>query len=375
MAVGAATLMAGAAQAQVWSDDMESYPLGQLDGQGRWKGWDSNNTLFSNVVNSQASGGAQSAEVAVGADTICDYDLLPPIDMSSGGFSVTQKILCPTGSVGKTYYIIMNDYNDFGPYEWSVQIGFNMDAGMVECDCGTNGTVTAPINFGAWAEVQCDFDLDGDNVDIYYDGSFLASYPPSMGVFGTDSYASLQIDALDLYPDGPGFPNTSPVYFDDFNIDPAGPQDIGTPFCFGDGTGTTCPCGNSGGAGEGCGNSTGSGGGLAATGDTTAGGNQSYNASNLIAGQPALLFSGNNAINGGLGITFGDGLRCAGQGVQRHGVRVPDSNGDASWGSPLPNTNWVAGDTKHFQGWYRDPSGSPCGNGFNLTNGHTITFN
>ena len=78
LAAGAVAVMASAAQAQVWSDDMESYPLGQLDGQDRWKGWDSNNTLFSDVVNTQANGGAQSAEVKVGADTICDYDLLPP---------------------------------------------------------------------------------------------------------------------------------------------------------------------------------------------------------------------------------------------------------------------------------------------------------
>ena len=375
MAVGAVAMMASAAQAQVWSDDMESYPLGQLDGQDRWKGWDANNTLFSDVVNTQANGGAQSAEIKVGADTICDYDLLPPVQMDSGGFSVTQMVLCPTGSVGKTYFIVLNDYNDFGPYEWSVQMGLNMDAGMVECDCGTNGSVTAPLVFGSWAEIRCDFDLDGDNVDIYYDGSFLASYPPSMGVFGTDAYASLHVDALDLYPDGPGFPNTSPIYFDDFNIDPAGPQDVGTSFCFGDGSGTGCPCGNSGGAGEGCGNSGGSGGGLAATGDSNAGGSQSYNATNLIPGQPALLFSGGNAINGGLGITFGDGLRCAGQGVQRHGVQGPDASGNASWTSPLPNENWGPGDTKHFQGWYRDPSGSPCGAGFNLTNGHTINFN
>ena len=33
----------------------------------------------------------------------------------------------------------------------------------------------------------------------------------------------------------------------------------------------------------------------------------------------------------------------------------------------------VPGATWNFQGWYRDPAG-PCGTGFNLTNGTSITF-
>jgi hypothetical protein len=35
---------------------------------------------------------------------------------------------------------------------------------------------------------------------------------------------------------------------------------------------------------------------------------------------------------------------------------------------------WISGDTRYFQTWYRDPSGGPCGAGFNLTNGMELTF-
>jgi hypothetical protein len=72
---------------------------------------------------------------------------------------------------------------------------------------------------------------------------------------------------------------------------------------------------------------------------------------------------------------------------------VPDGSGcaasDASCGTPAggtpgpissnPNQGSAAsplmvGDTGCYQFWYRDPVGSPCGAGFNLTNAYTITW-
>lgn len=72
---------------------------------------------------------------------------------------------------------------------------------------------------------------------------------------------------------------------------------------------------------------------------------------------------------------FGDGLRCAGGGVQRLGVRIPNENGVARFGPGLAESGqWHAGDVKRFQVWYRDPAGTPCGTGFNLSNGLQISF-
>jgi hypothetical protein len=149
-------------------------------------------------------------------------------------------------------------------------------------------------------------------------------------------------------------------------------------FCFGDGSGTSCPCTNPSavGAGQGCANSTGEGGrlvcddGLQASDDDL----RAY-ACGLLAGQPALLFSGEQAVNGGAGVIFGDGLRCAGGNTIRLAVRFADGSGRADWGPGLGATGgWSAGDTRSLQGWYRDPAGSPCGAGFNLTNGVELTF-
>lgn len=149
-----------------------------------------------------------------------------------------------------------------------------------------------------------------------------------------------------------------------------------TSYCAGDGGSTPCPCGNTGSFGQGCANSSGIGSKL-----DTAGSNYVlvddavFSAAGLLPGQPALLFAGENAVGGGNGVMFGDGLRCAGSNVVRLGVQVPDSQGAASWGPGfVAQQGWVAGDTRMFQVWYRDPAGSPCGAGFNLSSAVETTF-
>ncbi|MCB9915508.1 MAG: FG-GAP repeat protein [Planctomycetes bacterium] len=142
-------------------------------------------------------------------------------------------------------------------------------------------------------------------------------------------------------------------------------------FCFGDGSVHACPCANRGGAGEGCANSTGAGARLEPGGSSSvADDDLTFLAAGLPAGQPALLFVGTQTVLGGAGTVFGDGLRCAGGAVRRLGVAAADATGTVAW-SALSSVQgrWSVGDLRRFQAWYRDSSGSPCGAGFNLTQG------
>ncbi len=150
---------------------------------------------------------------------------------------------------------------------------------------------------------------------------------------------------------------------------------VGLSYCSGNGSATACPCANLSLTG-GCANSSGAGGRLSAFGSLSAASDDiTFSASGLLPGQPVLLFSANNAVAGGSGVLFGDGLRCAGGFVRRLGVSPPDAAGNASWGPGLRVVGgWNGGDIRRFQGWYRDPVGGPCGNEFNLTNGLTVTF-
>jgi hypothetical protein len=148
-------------------------------------------------------------------------------------------------------------------------------------------------------------------------------------------------------------------------------------FCFGDGSGTACPCGNAGVAGSGCASSA-----YAEGCELSAAGTPSIANDTLVLSavrstpsQPGIFFLANNAVNSGMGNSFGDGLRCAGGGVKRLQVRFAGGAGFASSSVNISQAaGLVAGDLKRLQWWYRNPVGSPCGYGFNLSNGLEVTW-
>jgi len=137
-----------------------------------------------------------------------------------------------------------------------------------------------------------------------------------------------------------------------------------------------CPCGNTGAVGEGCANGTGSGAVMSGAGSASAGASSFVlSAVQLIPSQPGLYFQGNNAIAGGQGINFGDGLRCAGGAVVRLQVRFAASDGTSATTIDIATKGGVsAGDVKRYQIWYRDPNTSPCGAFFNLSNGLEVVW-
>ena len=153
-------------------------------------------------------------------------------------------------------------------------------------------------------------------------------------------------------------------------------SDPGTSFCVGDGVSTPCPCGNPSTNGGGCANGTGDGGVLSGSGAASVSlDSLVLSSTGLVSGQPGLYFQGNNAINGGLGNPFGDGLRCAGGGVIRLQVGFADAGGaSATTANLVLKGGVIAGDTKRYQLWYRDPLTTPCGSSFNLSNGVEMVF-
>lgn len=123
-------------------------------------------------------------------------------------------------------------------------------------------------------------------------------------------------------------------------------------------------------------NSVGSGALISATGvPSFTSNNFELSAVGLPANKPGLFFYGQNTTVS----VLGDGLLCLAGSITRLGVTSSGAFGLAiqlqdlnsapySGGSGLTQ----AGDTRHFQYWYRDPSfGS---SGFNLTDGLTVTF-
>ena len=158
------------------------------------------------------------------------------------------------------------------------------------------------------------------------------------------------------------------------------------PFCFGDGTGTACPCGNSGLAGRGCENSSTTGGAL------LAGSGQPLLSADTLqlsasAERPTALsvFWQGDAETGGS--VFGDGVACLGGQLKRlytHpavggavtaplGTDLPVAARSAALGNPI-----APGTVRVYHVFYRDPSASFCpapfGSTLNTTNGLRVLW-
>lgn len=151
-------------------------------------------------------------------------------------------------------------------------------------------------------------------------------------------------------------------------------------YCFGDGSGTACPCGNNSqpGDGQGCLNSTGKGGLLQLAGTPSVGNDTATLEGEKMPNSSALYFQGTTRTNGGAGNVFGDGLQCAGGAVIRLGTKtnVAGKSQFPSGSDPLLSVRGAVtpGATRTYQVWYRNASAFCTTSTFNLTNGLELTW-
>jgi hypothetical protein len=133
----------------------------------------------------------------------------------------------------------------------------------------------------------------------------------------------------------------------------------GVPVCFGDGTGTPCPCAN-GGPGEGCRNSTGVGAKLVNIGGNDFSADDAFLvATGLVPNTNGLIFAGVTLVNGGAGATLSAGLLCVNP-IKRLGIQTATAGGVITLQTPIAASGGVLtlGQPWYFQAWYRDPAGA-----------------
>jgi hypothetical protein len=151
-----------------------------------------------------------------------------------------------------------------------------------------------------------------------------------------------------------------------------------TPFCFGDGSGTACPCGNTGSTGNGCASSVNPAGAHLAASGTPSIGNDTLSLNGTgMPNSSALYFQGTAQSGGGLGVVFGDGLRCAGGSVIRLGTKVNVGGSSSYPGGSTPISikgNNAAGNTRTYQIWYRNAAAFCNPETFNLSNGGQVVW-
>jgi hypothetical protein len=154
----------------------------------------------------------------------------------------------------------------------------------------------------------------------------------------------------------------------------------GNSFCFGDGSGTACPCGNNGASRRGCGNAVNPLGALlwengfpSISNDTV-----HFAVSGVPGASQTLLFQGTVPF---VGIPFGDGLRCVGGNVRRLLIR-PALCGNREYGYGVPGDPSISSiggvvipGTRYYQVQYRDGNPTFCTPSlFNFTNGYQLNW-
>jgi len=165
------------------------------------------------------------------------------------------------------------------------------------------------------------------------------------------------------------------IGWDDFSFS----LETGNGFCAGDGTATACPCANSGAAGRGCSNSVNAAGArLSASGVASIGIDSLMLFGSGMPNSSALYFQGTGQVSGGMGVTFGDGLRCAGGTLLRLKI-VSNTAGISQYPQAGDPSISVRGQitmpgSRSYQVWYRNAATFCTAQTFNLSNGWSVTW-
>jgi hypothetical protein len=296
-----------------------------------------------------------------------------------GGFTFQSSQ--PTG--GLTWRLYCADVNNDGSVDVTGSNGLTGNAFVALNEGG--GNLAAPVVYptdGFSTDTDlCDLDGDGDLdwiVSNFSGRNYILFLNDGAGGF-------TQHDVWDAIDRPAG---VIPMDFDrDGDLDLALLDEIGdyvtfmenqsgptSVFCFGDGSGTSCPCGNVGDPGHGCENLHGTGGVNFAVSSVTpaAGGDMAEvvaDGFNPAATVPFIPIRGATVANGGNGAVFGDGLACVGAPV----IRLPVRFGMA--GSQAWTMLHLSGPgTFHYQLVYRSQGNFCDPSQFNTSNGLTINW-
>lgn len=154
----------------------------------------------------------------------------------------------------------------------------------------------------------------------------------------------------------------------------------GVSFCYGDGSGTACPCGNGSAQGQnaGCLNALGLAGALGGSGNPSIAADTFTLLGSGMTDSFVLYFQGTAAQNASAGTVFGDGKMCAGGTIIRLGLALNSAGASqfpAAGGTAIHLSGaTVAGNVRHYQGWYRDSAAFCSTSTFNLTNGYRVIW-
>jgi RHS repeat-associated protein len=146
--------------------------------------------------------GGASTSVVGASDLVHTYS-----GATNGIWAYTARQFVPTNFSGRQYFILLNKYNDGGPYNWSIQVYFDSAQNKVISDFdGAN----LPLIKGRWVDIRVEINLNTDIQIFYYGATKLYQKSWTGGVSGG---GTKNIAAVDLYANG-----ASAIYYDDISL-------------------------------------------------------------------------------------------------------------------------------------------------------------
>ena len=204
----------------VWSDNFDSYSLGQLlDGDPEDGGWKICHCPYPSegayVVDDQSLSNPHSVEIVGESDIIHEFS-----GIYSGNWTFTDWIYVPA-EFSEACALALDSYM---PDPWvnelvfrQLAVVFNGDTGFIEC-YPTGPTL--PLITDQWVELRIEFDLEADWLECYYNDEILIAKNWTEDIIWGTGFRNLAAVTLS-YTQSYG-PMDTPIYHDDFSIDGEG---------------------------------------------------------------------------------------------------------------------------------------------------------
>lgn len=221
VSVAVLTAFSTVASAQ-WSDNFDSYAPGSINGLtaggpsalGTWQGWDNVAAAAGEVVSTPNLSAPRSQRITTGDDSVHRYQ-----GVTSGAWTYSTNIFIPTGNTGDSDFILLNQYNNAGPYQWSVQLQFDSTSGLVFDNLETNtntpsiGSAQLPIIRDTWVPLRVEFNITANTQSSFYNNTLIYTGTWKRGAAGAQN----ALAAVDLFHES----GTGNVFYDNFNLVPA----------------------------------------------------------------------------------------------------------------------------------------------------------
>jgi hypothetical protein len=199
-----------------WGDNLDTYVAGSgMHGQGPpppspsadggWQCWDNNFPAVNGFVSAAQSHSApHSAEIRPTTDITQQF-----LGVNANEWELSGWVYVPSAGTGQQFLILLNTYQHGGPYNWSLDMLFDLTNNIV-ADFDSPATPPLPLIRGQWVQVRVVINFGTDTQTIFYGANQLNSKSWTEGASGG---GALNLDCLDLYSNAGGT-----IYWDDLRL-------------------------------------------------------------------------------------------------------------------------------------------------------------